>query len=122
MKAVIVFKFEDGDVPSPRDIDESFNLVFEFATRLREPESQTYKAFHRVVDNREFNRADLALLANYASTVAQAAEEKYRLPDWMSAPWRDAIMQNAARLRGVAEGLKNLVERSLAKHEAETGA
>lgn len=107
MRKITVYKIDDGDIPSPMMIESSFNLLYEFADRLRDRETLTYKAFHRVVDNREFTEADLDLLENYARAVIRAAEEKYSKDPFISAPWRDAILQNTARLCGVMAQLRD---------------
>lgn len=105
MKLKITYCIDSGDHCSPRLIRESFNLLFEFAGRLNEPESATYKAFHSIVDNREFTREQAQLVANYAEEVAKRAEEKYSKPPFDSAPWQGAIFQNCRRLRNVMADL-----------------
>lgn len=109
MKVLKIYRFEDGDSPSPKEITESFNLLYEFCPELRSDENPIAKAFHAVTCNREFSREQWQKLNDYGLEVARSAEERYTLPAWKSAPWREAIMQNAARLRGCLVGLENLL-------------
>lgn len=109
MKAITHYQFEDGDVPSAKQLREAFNLLYEFTPVLRDPESPITKAFHSVVDQRSFTREHFLLLKDYGLMVAKAAEEKYQIPEWLEAPWRDAILQNCALLRSVMIGLQNSI-------------
>lgn len=111
MKRITFYRFEDGDVPSPKQIDEAFNLLYEFAPALRAVDHPVHKAFNKVVANKEFTRADAVVLVDYGYLVARSARERYSLPKWDTAPWRDAILQACDNLNAVVVGLENLYAR-----------
>lgn len=111
MNCSIIYKMDDGDIPSPKQIVEAFNLLCEFCPELRTEGSDQLKAFNRVLSNREFDWDDAHMLLGYGQAVAKCAQERYTLPQWQSAPWRDSIMQSAANLFSVINAFWILVER-----------
>lgn len=117
MRRVIHYNFEDSDCPSPKDIREAFNLLYSFCPALVEETHPVCKAYHCVVDNKEFTRDKFIVLYDYAMLVARTAEEKYSEAPWNQAPWRPAVLGSAANLRGAMEGLRHLLQDC---HEAET--
>lgn len=107
------YRFEDGDVPSPKDILESFNLVAEFAPELREEDSAGRRAYNRIVKNQEFTAADVNVLADYALKICKRINQKYGASgEFKEAPWAESILLARSRLQGVIIGLQNLTERA----------
>jgi hypothetical protein len=120
MKTQTVFRFEDGDVPSPGYVEESFNLLAEFCPEIREqPKSKAAKlriertAFNSICANKEFTREHLAVLSCYGHVVARAAEDRYRTEPFCKAAWATSILVNARRLRETMNQLRELCGRSL---------
>ncbi len=114
MYTVLTYHFEDGDSPSQKDIQESFNLVAEFAdevTREAPEEFAEPKAFNKIVKSGGgFTFADVNILADYALKVNKRIDAKYREGGALAkAPWKDAVLQNQRRLQAVIVGLLNLV-------------
>lgn len=113
MRTYIRYQFEDGDMPSPKDVREAFNLLMEFTPALRDKESPIAKAFHNMVDGRDFTREHFITLKRYAMAVVRSAEEKYNNAEWREAPWREAVLQNCAMLRGLITGMENIMNEAL---------
>lgn len=112
MYQVLMYHLEDGDIPSRKQLRESFNLVAEFSSELREKDNPIAAAFHSVVDNNEFSFADASILADYAVKVIKRIENKYEPGQPMAmAPWRESVLQNANRLRQVIGGLLHLMKK-----------
>lgn len=114
MYVVLTYQFEDGDVPSPKDIEESFNLVAEFAAELhRKPEEQSpeRRAFNRIVKSGSaFKFSDANIVADYAVKVCKRIDQKYGADGPLAkAPWKESVLQNRRQLQAVMVGLLNLI-------------
>lgn len=78
MKIIQLYKLEPDDPDWPRQIDEAFNRVLEFAGEIRySRESKVphrqYKLFNRVVTNGEFTLEDWQDLYAYGLQVVDRA-------------------------------------------------
>lgn len=130
MKTKTEFNFDDDDRHWQSDIDEAFNLVYEFCLELRNPNdrqkdrSPQLVAFNRIVTGNCFDERDVRILNAYAQKVVASIRECYTNTDRAAAPWKDSVMQNADRLESVLKEfvasfkLKNPVDEYRTRLEA----
>lgn len=107
MKIKRVIVMEDDDVPSPKHIRESFSRLGEMANALWIEDSPIRKAFHRIVDNKEFVFEDVETLVDYGKKVAAQALDKYRVGEMAGAPWAESVTQAANNLHFCMEEFRD---------------
>ncbi len=105
MKHTTTHTFTNDDAPWPKRIEQAFNRVINFAPELWEPDKEMSSsdikrsrtdeliAFNRIATAGAFDDDDLRILNNFAMTVFDRIQERYKHAGDDLKPIKDSCLQ-----------------------------